>query len=74
MHDAALQKKFISYKEYEEIDIKQKSLEKKSLALLSNLTSAFEGVKKDLDNRIDGNCEKVLKRKFEAYDKVKVDF
>jgi hypothetical protein len=31
-------------------------------------------MKTDLDKRIDGNCEKVLKRKFEAYDKVRMDF
>lgn len=32
--------------------------------LLNQLTDSFENVKKNLNDRIDGQCEKLLKRKF----------
>ena len=74
MLEASLLKQFISYDAFKKIDIRQKDLENKSTKLLNQLTDAFESVKENLDLRIDGQCEKLLKTKFEKYEKVKKDF
>ena len=72
--EGKLLKQFISCDAFTTIDVRQKELEKKSMKLLTQLQDAFESVKADLDIRIDGQCEKLLKVKFEKYEKVKKDF
>lgn len=72
--EAKLEKQFISHDAFTTIDVKQKEMEKKSMKLLNQLQDAFESVKSDLDVRIDGQCEKLIKVKFEKYEKVKKDF
>ena len=61
--DRILQK-FISYDEYRNITKSQRILEQKSMQLLDDLQKEFDMLKTKLDQRIDGNCERIVRTKF----------